>query len=269
MIELNEEVMTALNKVCRRIASKYYVTGYDKKDIYQEAYVIGLEILEKYEPERNHKVENFLNVSINNRFQNFIRLKSENKKNCGCDDCQSCKKCRYREAKSKVIHTQQFTENFDYTDPVQYYRDKLNDLLPLIDLRLPASMRDDWRRILDGSHVVRSRRFEILDEIREIVKEHDEQIDMDSRKSQEKNYEFGWDSELDSVTKQQNVYFFIESDNHLVKIYMDEEACSIWLSRLAGTARQAYMKLKDGIDADREEILELARVIDNIGVWDV
>lgn len=269
MIELNEEVMTALNKVCRRIASKYYVTGYDKKDVYQEAYLIGLEILEKYEPERNHKVENFLNVSINNRFQNFIRLKSENKKNCGCDEYQSCKKCRYREAKSKVIHTQQFTENFDYTSEAEFYREKLNDLLPVIDLKLPVSMRDDWRRILEDSHVVRSRKNEILDEIREIVKEHESEIDQTSKKEKPPEYEFGWESEKDSVTNNSVSYFFIEDNFHLVKIYMDEEACSIWLSRLSGVPRQAYIKLRDGVDTDRDEILELASIINKLGVWDV
>lgn len=265
---VNEETQVALDKVCRRIASKYYVPGYDKRDVYQEAYLIGLEILGKYDPERNPKVENFLNVSINNRFQNFIRIKSENKKNCGCCEYESCKKCRYRESKAKVIHMQQFTENFDYTDNIEFYREKLHDLLPLIDLKLPVSMRDDWRRILDDSHVVRSRRFEILDEIREIVKEHEQEIEK-SKKNLPVEYQSGWDIEEDRDTHEIVHYFFIESSTHLVKLYMDEEANSVWLSHLSGIPRQAYLKLREAIIVDKDEIYALGESINKLGLWDV
>ena len=269
---MNAEVMRSLDKVCRRIASKYFIPGYETEDIYQEAYVIGLEILEKYDPSRGIPVENFLNVSVNNRFQNFIRLKSENKKNCGCIEGESCKKCIYRESKARVIYMKQLEDNADYIDDIESHKAILQEILPIIDLRLPVSMRDDWRRILDNSHVVRSRKFEILEAVRTIVKQYDDKID-EKRNIDDPDflpiYEFGWETEIDKVTQQPTQYFFIENDLHLAKVYLDEEASVIWLSELAGEAREVYMKIKNNIDVDNDDVAILAKSITKLGAWDV
>lgn len=120
-------------------------------------------------------------------------------------------------------------------------------------------MRQDWRRILDNSHVVKSRKAEIFEEIREIVKEFEEHEETE----EDSTWEYGWECFNNQS------YFFIENEYHLAKLYMDEEAANIWLHTLLPPARQIYIRLRECGAISYEDILILAHSIDVTSSWDV
>ena len=65
------KVIDTIMKIAKRLAPKYVLTGYDIDDIEQEAFLIGVAGLEKYDPSR--PLENFMYTHINNRLKTFKR----------------------------------------------------------------------------------------------------------------------------------------------------------------------------------------------------
>ena len=67
-----EEVLDKINLVVNRISPKYTFHGYDLDDIKQEAFMICMDALNRYDQKR--PLENFLSVNLSNRLKNFILL---------------------------------------------------------------------------------------------------------------------------------------------------------------------------------------------------
>ena len=67
------EVLEVINKICDRYAYKFKFGYYTPDDIRQEAFIIALDALERYEEGR--PLENFLAVHVKNRLNNFKRDK--------------------------------------------------------------------------------------------------------------------------------------------------------------------------------------------------
>lgn len=248
--ETQEEL---LSRVTGEVASKYYIQGYEYSDLFQEAYILAMEVLAKYNPDKG-RLENFIRVALNNAMQNFVRSRTTEKKPCGCDNGTYCEKCQYRESKLRVLSPSQYPEEVEFSKDT-HIRDSFIELLPLINQKLPLSMRMDWRRILDDAHVVKSRKEEIFEEIREIVCDFERR----SVNTIVDPFESGWE----------NSYFYIENSEHLVKLYMDEEAANIWLHTLSPEARQIYMKIRECGLISYEEICILAQSIDENNGWDI
>ena len=66
-----EEVISVIQRVCERSAPRYTFYGYEVKDIIQEANIICIEALERYDEKR--PLENFLASNLSNRLKNFVR----------------------------------------------------------------------------------------------------------------------------------------------------------------------------------------------------
>lgn len=254
---ISEAEHNTLSEVLKPLSKKYWIPGFTEIDIFQEGYILGMELINKYD-EGKGKLENFLRIALNNGLQNFVKSKTINVKPCGCGESSYCERCTYIQSKANVIMTKQFPIDSDFEETASV-KECWADLLPLIDKKLPVSMRQDWRRILDNSHVVKSRKAEIFEEIREIVKEFEEE----SEEKEEAVIEYGWENYGGQS------YFFIESDEHLAKLYMDEEAANIWLHTLLPPARQVYLRLRECGGISYEDILILAHSIDVTESWDV
>lgn len=250
---ISEVEHKTLSEVIKPLVKKYWINSFEESDLAQEFYILGMELINKYD-ESKGKLENFLRISLNNAAQNFVKSRTINVKPCGCPDGGFCDRCIYLQSKANVIMTRQFAPEADFEESSSI-KECWADLLPLIDKKLPVSMRQDWRRILDNSHVVKSRKAEIFEEIREIVKEFEEQEETE----EDSTWEYGWE----------NGYFFIENEYHLAKLYMDEEASNIWLHTLLPPARQVYLRLRDCGSITYEDILILAHSIDVTESWDV
>ena len=65
------EVLEVINRICDRYAYKFKFGYYEPDDIRQEAFIIAVEALERYDESR--PLENFLAVHVKNRLNNFKR----------------------------------------------------------------------------------------------------------------------------------------------------------------------------------------------------
>ena len=66
-----EEVVSTINKVASRLAHKFTFAFYELEDIKQEAFIIAMEAMNRYDEKK--PLENFLFVHVANRLKNFKR----------------------------------------------------------------------------------------------------------------------------------------------------------------------------------------------------
>ena len=149
-----DQVIAQIKTVVDRIAPKYTFSGYDAEDIKQEAFIICMDALDRYDPSR--PLENFLSVHLSNRLKNFVRDNHYTSK----DD----------DSKKKLLNPKQFI-NDDITNDCRQYIDNidLSDIKDKIDNNLPPNMRSDYLKMLNNVYVPKKRREEIVKTIRNIA----------------------------------------------------------------------------------------------------
>lgn len=156
-----EQVVEIIQKVCERSAPKYTFYGYDAKDMIQEANIICIEALERYDEKR--PLENFLAANLSNRLKNFIR----DNHFVACSD----------ENRAKVYQPAQL----DNDNSVQHWIDirlhwldqiDKNQIFNIIDKEVPASMRLDYLKMQNDVYIPKSRREEIVEKIQEILESY-------------------------------------------------------------------------------------------------
>ena len=156
-----EQVINTITTVCDRISPKYTFYGYTVDDIKQEAFIICIEALNRYEEGR--PLENFLSVNLSNRLKTFMRdnyftgSSNENRK--------------------KVFQPAQL----DYEDHIiddkglfsnSYDGLDMKEMIKAVDKHIPASLRMDYLKITNDIYVAKQRRQEVVDTIKEILEEH-------------------------------------------------------------------------------------------------
>ena len=148
------EVVTQIMAIVDRIAPKYSFNGYSVEDIKQEAFIICMDALDRYDPSR--PLENFLSVHLSNRLKNFVRDNYFTK-----NDDESKKKLL--NAKS-IISDDVSMEDSDYIETVD-----ISDIKQLIDEELPMVYRADYLKIINNVYVPKKRREEVLSVLKQIV----------------------------------------------------------------------------------------------------
>lgn len=151
-----QETVDQINIVVNRIAPRYVFGSYVLDDIKQEAFIICMDALNRYDNKRS--LENFLAVNLSNRLKNFVRdnyyLKDE-------------------EEKKRVLKPSRLcdTESLKYT---QQYADNLEakDIKQAVDKYLPAEHRADYLKMVNNVYVPKKKKNEIISIIQKIVKEH-------------------------------------------------------------------------------------------------
>lgn len=153
-----EQVLSQITLVVDRISPKYTFNGYDVNDIKQEAFIMCIEALDRYDSKR--PLENFLSVHLSNRLKNFVRdnfftkKDDESKKNIILPKPLSSENCP--------------TVSYDDTD------DKLDvaQMQNIIDKFLSPENRADYLKIINNVYVPKKRREEVMEIIKELLKEH-------------------------------------------------------------------------------------------------
>jgi DNA-directed RNA polymerase specialized sigma subunit len=152
----HDAVIAQINIVVDRISPRYSFYGYQLDDIKQEAFIICMEALPRYDEER--PLENFLSVHLSNRLKNFVRdnhfVKDENEK-------------------AKVFMPGQLTNEESLLDKREEYIESLDykDMQHILDLKLPAACRADYIKILNDVYVPKKRKEEVIFIIRTILQE--------------------------------------------------------------------------------------------------
>lgn len=156
-----DEVVDIINRVCERSAPKYTFYGYERADMIQEAFIICIEALERYDEKR--PLENFLAVNLNNRLCNFVR---DNHYTAANDP-----------NKSKVYQPAQLQNANNIQNWIDIKLNWLDDMdrrdaIKIIDRNLPASMRLDYLKMQNDVYIPKSRREELIVNIQEILENH-------------------------------------------------------------------------------------------------
>ena len=166
------EVLEVINKICDRYAYKFKFGYYTPDDIRQEAFIIALDALERYEEGR--PLENFLAVHVKNRLNNFKRDKyyRQNKKK------QDDKQEKLNNSKKFLMEPLDISNIRDEKEDNMRVEDDFvidfeqQEVLRIIDQNLDVSLRSDYLRIKDGVYVPKPRRKQIYEEIDMILREN-------------------------------------------------------------------------------------------------
>lgn len=155
-----QQVIDQINIVVNRVASKYTFHGYEVDDIKQEAFIICMDALSRYDNKR--PLENFLAVHLSNRLKNFIR-----------DNFYT----KGEEEKKKVLKPKSLC-NEDFA-PCRNYEtldadEKLDaqQIQAILDKHLPASYRADYLKLINNVYVPKKRREDVLSLIKELVERY-------------------------------------------------------------------------------------------------
>lgn len=151
-----QQVIDQINIVVNRMAARYTFHGYDAEDIKQEAFIICMDAMDRYDQKR--PLENFLAVHLSNRLKNFVRdnfyIKGE-------------------EEKKRILKPSSLSsEDLILTEEPVYDNDiDAKNMQNTIDRKLPSEYRADYLKIINDVYVPKKRREEILSLIKELLYE--------------------------------------------------------------------------------------------------
>jgi|TARA_B100000497_G_C7631152_1_gene379357 RNA polymerase sigma factor (sigma-70 family) len=150
-----EQVYDTIFNIIERISHKYTFHGYEVEDIQQEAFIICVDALNRYDEKR--PLENFLSVNLSNRLKNFIRdnhfVKNNNHK----------KKIKQPYA---LVSENIINEKFDLDQIIEH-----KEIFDLIDDQLPSNLREDYLKIINDIPISKSKKEKIFETIRSIVED--------------------------------------------------------------------------------------------------
>jgi DNA-directed RNA polymerase specialized sigma24 family protein len=151
-----EETLQQINIVVNRISQRYVFGSYTLDDIKQEAFIMCMDALNRYDSTRS--LENFLSVHLSNRLKNFVRdnyyLKDEEEKKRILNPARLCE-----------------TESLKY---IQSYSENLEakNIKQIVDKYLPAEYRADYLKMVNDIYVPKKKKNEIILIIKNLIKEH-------------------------------------------------------------------------------------------------
>lgn len=155
------QVIDQIQIVVDRIAPKYTFYGYTTDDVKQEAFIICIEALNRYDPTR--PLENFLSVNLSNRLKTFVR-----------DNYMTA---QTSEARKRLVQPAQL----DYEDSIidedekfgnSYDQLDLQSMAGAIDQYMPANVRMDYLKLINDVYVSKQRREEVIGIVKTILEEH-------------------------------------------------------------------------------------------------
>ena len=165
------EVLEVVNRICDRYAYKFKFGYFEPDDIRQEAFIIAIDALERYEESR--PLENFLAVHVKNRLNNFKRdryYRQHKKLDENIDQLNNSKKFLMDTLDISNIRDEKEGNMRLDDDFIEKIANE--ELLEIIDEHLDVSFRSDYLRVKDGTYVPKPRREQIMEEITEILKDH-------------------------------------------------------------------------------------------------
>lgn len=173
-----EEVLRIIIKIANSLAYKYQFAFYDVEDIKQEAIIIGLEGLERYD--RNQPLENFLWVHMSNRLKSFKRdnyiRPVPGDVQPGSQEYETWEQ-KYASKKNLLEpisigsvrdeHEKNMWTKIDFIDELQ-----IDDIFSLIDKELPLELREDFLKVKQGVTIPKPKRDKIYEIILEILEKN-------------------------------------------------------------------------------------------------
>ncbi len=158
-----QEVIDTIVNVAKRFAKKYRFADYETEDIFQEAFIEGMDALNKFDPSR--PLENFLAVCIPNRLKNLKR------KVMGRPEDKNMSRSML--AAPLSIDVIRDEEESGMWTKIDFLNDmEVEDIFRIIDIELPVDLRTDFLRMKQGVLISKPRREKIEEIIVEILREN-------------------------------------------------------------------------------------------------
>lgn len=165
-MQLTEAQLETVQKIADKLATKYKFGVYDEDDIRQEIFIIALNSLKNFDPEKA-SFENFLFVHVNNRLKTLIR-----------DNHYTNNKNWIEDRKKNILNTvniDNIDENSEEGCHLNINEAECLDkkiVFELIDKHLPAHLRADYLRLLHGNSIPTARKEKVMTAISSILKEN-------------------------------------------------------------------------------------------------
>ena len=171
------EVLSVIDNVAHKLCSRFIFGYHSWEDIFQEARIIGLDGLERYNQESG-PLENFLSVHIKNRLStfkrdNFIRMVPRGLSH------DELREWRNKYAPKIFLMEPLDISNIDDSEEssmwttIDFITDiEIGEILSLIDQYMDVGLRADYLRMLDDVDIPRHRKLKIEQFIAEILEEY-------------------------------------------------------------------------------------------------
>ena len=155
-----QEVIEVITRVARKLAPKYVFASYEVEDIEQEAFLMGVEGLNRYDS--NKPLENFMYTHINNRLKNFKR---DNYYRFDYGNAQ-----KIQDRKKSILEPVDISALYCVSiDDETVDNAHLSEMLDLIDRTLPADLRSDYLKLRTNSPLPKGRKAIIIQAIEDII----------------------------------------------------------------------------------------------------
>lgn len=192
-----DEVLEIIDRVIERFYRKFIFSYFDAEDIKQEARILAIDGLERYDGVR--PLEHFMSVHIRNRLCNFKRnnfiridkpclkcpfnayIKLENKctKFATFDECHLYKKWADKnESRKNIISPIGLTCTIDDNEETLHSNinpsDQLShlEIINIIEEKISIENREDWLKLRNGVKISRTQRDKVLEELQIILQEN-------------------------------------------------------------------------------------------------
>lgn len=175
-MNISPEYLETLDRVVRILAPSFTFGFYDLDDVMQEARIMGLECIERYDEKR--PLENFLYTHIRNRLLNLQRDKLR-RNDPPCLPCHMGTPCvphGYCEAYARWLARNNAKTNLmrplgmdALPERAEPEHEDHTELWALIDAELPVHLRADYLMLKAGVSLPKSRRDTLLRVLRDIV----------------------------------------------------------------------------------------------------
>ena len=153
-------VLSVITQVTQKLAPKYVFASYDVEDIEQEAFIIALEALERYDSDK--PLENFLYSHVNTRLKNFKRDNYYRQDYGTAQTIQDRKKNLLEPIDIDCLYSVS-TQDSTVTDA------HIREVTELIDKKLPSHLRRDYLKLRNNSPLPKSRKANVIRVIEEII----------------------------------------------------------------------------------------------------
>lgn len=150
--------LKTISKVAKQLAQFYQFDIYDKDDIYQEAMMAGLQVIDKWDGVR--PLDKFLSFAIQNRLRNLIKSKVGG----------STKTLKNK--KSKLIETSDISLIPDSEVPMYSVDEGYIDqkmIFDKLDEEIPFEYRKDYLKLKLGQYVPKQKREQLVQMFRDIL----------------------------------------------------------------------------------------------------
>ena len=153
--QITPEQHKIIDKVCNKVKNKYSFAYFLPEDIYNEAYIMCIDGLTRYDG--TAPLENFLSVHVSNRLKNFVRK-------------------HYSQGKQNLVNAIGF-QNVDDTNEssMMYQQDDRalmsKELESYIDENLPARLREDYLKFCENRVIIPTRRKLLKETLQKIMED--------------------------------------------------------------------------------------------------